>query len=96
MKKKLLEFCNNVWEGNCSIPADWKKAAVIPIPKPRKPAKEINSYRPISLTSVLAKIMERMVMARLNWYLETQLLTPEQVGLKCGVPNSYGNYRKWE
>jgi hypothetical protein len=68
--KKLLEFYNNVWEGNYSIPADWKKAVVIPILKPSKPAEEIKSYQPISL--VLAKIMERMVMARLNWYLETQ------------------------
>jgi hypothetical protein len=38
MKKKLLEFYNNVWEGNYSIPTDWKKAAVIPILKPSKPA----------------------------------------------------------
>jgi hypothetical protein len=64
--KQLLEFYNNVWEGNYSIPTDWKKAVVIPIPKPSKPPEEIISYRPISLPSVLAKIMERMVMARLN------------------------------
>jgi hypothetical protein len=25
MKKKLLEFYNIVWEGNYSIPANWKK-----------------------------------------------------------------------
>jgi hypothetical protein len=44
MKKKLLEFYANVWEGNYNTPADWKKAVVIPILKPSKPAEEINSY----------------------------------------------------
>jgi hypothetical protein len=83
VKKQLLEFYNNVWEGNYSLPAYWKKAVVIPTLKPSKPTEEINSYRPISLTSVLAKIMERVAMARLNCYLETQqLLTPEQASFR--------------
>jgi hypothetical protein len=36
MKKKLLEF----WEGNYSIPADWKKAVVIPILNQVNPLKK--------------------------------------------------------
>jgi hypothetical protein len=88
MKKKLLEFYNNVWEGNYSIPADWKKAVVILILKPSKPAEEISSYRPISLTTVFAKGMERMVMAR--WYLETrQLRTPKQAGFRPELSKSH-------
>ena len=82
MKKKLFDFYNNVWQRKYSIPAEWKKAVVIPILKPIKPAGEINRYQPISLSSVLGKIMERMIIARLNWYLVTQLLTLEQAGFR--------------
>jgi hypothetical protein len=38
---------------------------------------------------MLAKIMERMVMARLNWYLETQLLTLEQAGFRPKLSTSH-------
>jgi hypothetical protein len=44
MKKKLLQFYHNIWEGNYSITADWKKVVVIPILKTSKPAEEINSF----------------------------------------------------
>jgi hypothetical protein len=51
----------------------WRKAIIIPLLKAKKPASELSSYRPISLMSTLAKTMEKMVGARLNWYLETQI-----------------------
>ena len=41
------------------------------------------SYRPISLTSCMAKVMEHMVKARLQQFLEARgLLPPEQAGFR--------------
>ncbi|KAH7951441.1 hypothetical protein HPB52_008970 [Rhipicephalus sanguineus] len=62
----LLDTINQVWEtGN--IPAEWKMATVIPIPKPNKAPNEIANLRPISLTSCPGKLMERMALTRLLW-----------------------------
>ena len=56
------------------MPTSWKKAVIIPIEKPKKPGDEMGSYRPISLTSIIAKTMERMVATRLQYYLECNKL----------------------
>ena len=49
------------------FPNAWKKACVIALPKsPEKPRTDPASYRPISLLSVLGKILERMMVARLD------------------------------
>ena len=62
----------------------------MPILKPDKPANLISSYRPIALTSILAKIQERTILARLNWYLENQnLLTEEQAGFRPHRSTTY-------
>ena len=42
-------------------PGEWKKAEVIPLLKQGKYQKLSESYRPVSLTSVCMKVMERMV-----------------------------------
>ena len=48
----------------------WKKSYICPIPKPNKnPSLPIN-YRPISLTSVLCKVVESLINNRLLDYIE--------------------------
>ncbi|GFY21721.1 probable RNA-directed DNA polymerase from transposon BS [Trichonephila clavipes] len=83
----LLTLYNHSWK--YGVPAIWKKAIVVPIPKKNKPLDDLNSYRLISLTSILSKVMERMITSRLDWYLETNnLLTSSQVGFrKCQSTN---------
>ena len=49
---------------NENIPSIWKTATVIPVPKKSSP-KELNDYRPISLTSVPFKTLERIVQEHL-------------------------------
>lgn len=49
---------------NEHIPNIWKTATVIPVPKKSSP-KELNDYRPISLTSVPFKTLERIVQEQL-------------------------------
>jgi len=65
------------------MPAAWKHALVLPLRKADKPGHDPLSYRPISLTSCLCKIMEKMVTKRLTWYLESNnLLNISQSGFR--------------
>ena len=67
----MLELFNQSWaEGFCA--QSWRTAIIVPILKPGKPADEIDSYRPISLTSCLGKVMERMVAGRLSFLAESR------------------------
>lgn len=75
--EKVLAIINNVWESG-SLPKEWKHAVIIPIVKPGKKPDNPSSYRPIALTSVLCKIMERMVTDRLVDKLEKS-------GFFCGA-----------
>ena len=43
-----------------SFPACWRQANVTPIPKV-PPSSSVENYRPISITSVLSKVCERLV-----------------------------------
>lgn len=60
----LLKFFNSI-KGSCDPPSSWKVAKIIPILKPTKNAGDLNSYRPISLTSTICKIYERLLLQRL-------------------------------
>jgi len=56
--KILTTIYNKLWNSRDNLPDEWKKAILVPILKPNKPANLISSYRPIALTSILAKIQE--------------------------------------
>jgi len=47
-----------------SVPKEWKQANIIPIHKKRD-KKDISNYRPISITSLISKCLERTVTSRL-------------------------------
>jgi len=42
------------------VPEDWRKANIVPIYK-KGPKNEPGNYRPVSLTSVVCKILERVI-----------------------------------
>jgi hypothetical protein len=81
---KILTVINNkLWNSRDNLPEEKKKAIIVPLLKPDKPTNPISSHSPIALTSILAKIQERMILARHNWYLENKnLLTEEQAGFR--------------
>ena len=78
----FLNIINTIWTtGN--IPKLWKSSIIKPILKNNKDSKDLSSYRPISLTPTPCKIMEKMVVNRLNWFLEkNKLLNPSQAGFR--------------
>ena len=58
-----------------SFPACWRQANVTPIPKgPQSSA--VANYRPISITSVLSKVFERLVSGRLGRFMERSGVLP--------------------
>ena len=66
------------------LPQDWKNAFVSPIYK--KGARNLpENYRPISLTSIACKLMEKLVRDRIICHLvENGLLSPKQFGFVSG------------
>ena len=78
----LLMFINRTWKEG-KIPTQWRTARVTPILKKGKPAGKPSSYRPISLTSCLGKMAERMVNNRLYYWLESnKILHNAQAGFR--------------
>ena len=82
--KSLLNMYNRAWT-NGTIPQAWRHSITVPILKAGKDQSNISSYRPISLTSTIGKVMERLVTNRLTYYVEKQdLLTNVQTGFRKG------------
>lgn len=80
----LLHVLNSMFLSGF-VPEDWKYALVVPIPKPNKAPNRVDSCRPISLTSCLGKVMEKLINERLKWYLDQSMaLTKYQAGLRKG------------
>ena len=81
-KQFLLDILNSFWFLGMS-PKSWKISIIVPVLKPLKDSYLPKNYRPIALTSCVCKIYERMVNARLVWYLESKnLLSNRQFGFR--------------
>lgn len=81
-KTHLLKFLNTVWKSD-RFPNQWQKSYIIPIEKPNKDKSDPANYRPISLTSCLSKLLERIISKRLIWFLETQnIIMQNQCGFR--------------
>ena len=81
-KKTLLNIFNKSWQTG-TVPQCWREAIMVPVHKKGKDRRKVDSYRPISLTSCVGKLMERLVNTRLNWHLESNnLLSPKQAGFR--------------
>lgn len=76
----LLQIYNEIWTSN-QYPELWKSAIIISFLKPDKPINEPSSYRPIALTSCVAKLLEKIINIRLVNHLENNSLISN---IQCG------------
>ena len=68
----------------CEIPLDWKEANVVPLFK-KGDKKEVSNYRPVSLTSLVGKILEKVIKNRICDFLEKNgLIMDSQHGFRTG------------
>ena len=58
-----------------NFPTCWRQANVTPIPK-GPPSSSVANFRPISITSVLSKVFERLVPVRLGVFMEPSGVLP--------------------
>ena len=79
----LLHIFNLSWSLH-SFPSIWK-TSIIPIHKMGKPLDSPASFRPISLTSCVSKLFERIILSRLLFFLgSNSILSPRQAGFRPG------------
>ena len=55
----------------CYVPTKWKVSEIIPLPKKQQP-KILNDFRPVALTSVAMKCLEKIVKTKLLSFIGTQ------------------------
>lgn len=73
----------NICIQNSYFPKEFKRAKVIPIPKAGKDPKAASSYRPISLLNSLDKVLEKIILKRLNNFVDSNnLLNNFQYGFR--------------
>ena len=70
--KVLHSICQQIWKTQ-QWPQDWKRPVFIPIPKKGNP-KVCSNYHTIALISYTSKIMLKILQARLQQYMNHELL----------------------
>ena len=79
---KLLDIFNKTWQEGI-LPQIWRETTMIPIHKKGKAKTEASSYRQISLTSCIVKVLQRIINTRLKWFLESEKwLASEHAGFR--------------
>ena len=73
---RLITFLFNSIFRLSYFPDLWKVAEIIMIPKPGQQLDLVRSYRPISLLPILSKVLEKLILKRLQPFLEHNDLIP--------------------
>ncbi|GIY22807.1 uncharacterized protein CDAR_275811 [Caerostris darwini] len=64
---RFLNIINDSWNSG-KLAREWRRATAVPVRKPSKEASSPESYRAITLTCIACKVMEKMILKRLNVY----------------------------
>ena len=78
---KIL-FRNSMDSGK--IPNDWRQAVFTPIYKMKGSKASPGNYRPVSLTSSIGKLMERLVKGEIEKHIENGIMRNSQHGFRGG------------
>ena len=70
--KVLPSICQQIWKTQ-QWPQDWKRSVFIPISK-KSNAKVCSNYHTIALISHVSKVMLKILQARLQQYMDSELL----------------------
>ena len=97
--KVLYSICQQIWKTQ-QWPQDWKRSVFIPIPK-KGNDKECSNYHTIALISYASKVMLKILQARLQQYMNCELLMFKLVLEKAEepeikLPTSIGSSKKRE
>lgn len=79
----LLEAMNWTYARG-EVPIGWRQGWIIPVLKPGKKEEEIGGYRPVTLTSQVSKVMERMIARRVLFGIGGKL-HHSQYGFRAGL-----------
>lgn len=82
---QLLKIANRSMRKG-KVPAAWRRAHIINLLQPGKPPDEPKSYRSISRTRCVGKVIEGLIQGRLQFVLEVEdKLDPEQAGFRTST-----------
>jgi hypothetical protein len=88
LPKKAIVLLTYIFNGIVRMPywpKPFKTSHIITVLKPGKEPTNVNSYRPISLTSVLSKLFEKLILKRLQSALQPDAGIPDhQFGFRRG------------
>jgi len=82
-KRILLDAMNKSFLTG-DVPGIWRRGTIIPLLKPGKDDGKIDSYRPVTLTSQISKLMERMIARRIVHAIDGKL-SNAQFGFRAGL-----------
>ena len=101
--KVLHSISQHIWKAH-QWPQDWKRSVFIPIPK-KGSAKECSNYRTITLISQASNVLFKILQARLQKYMNHELLgvqagfrkggeTRDQIANICWIREKAREFRK--
>ena len=79
--KVLHSICQQIWKTQ-QWPQDWKRSVFIPVPK-KGNANDCSNYHTIALISHASKVMLKILQAKLQQYMNRELLDV-QAGFRKG------------
>ena len=91
VKEHILKLFNQFFR-DTFFPHQWKLAVIIPIPNPGKDHSNPINYRPISLTSCLCKVFERLINNRI---IELIQINHSLINIQCEGRNHRSTVDRW-
>jgi hypothetical protein len=88
--EKIFKF---IWKEGI-IPQAWRESIIKPIPKKGDP-KQIENYRPISLTESIRKLYEKLLIPKLKEYIEPLDMAQNGFRNRRGCIDAIGTLQEW-